>query len=87
MPAVGVITVLTFIGCFNIFDLVYALGGSDGGPGGSMDVLGLLYYRTAFEGGANAIGESSALAIMFFVLIFGVALILERFLRRRELPS
>ncbi|WP_431926230.1 hypothetical protein [Nonomuraea jabiensis] len=34
MPAVGVITVLTFIGCFNIFDLVYALGGLDGGPGG-----------------------------------------------------
>lgn len=87
MPAVGVITVLTFIGCFNIFDLVYALGGSDGGPGGAMDVLGLLYYRTAFEGGTNAIGESSALAMMIFVLIFGVALVLERFLRRREVSS
>ncbi len=87
MPAVGVITVLTFIGCFNIFDLVYALGGSDGGPGGAMDVLGLLYYRTAFEGGTNAIGESSALAMMIFVLIFGVAIVLERFLRRREVAS
>ncbi|MEQ7011089.1 sugar ABC transporter permease [Actinopolymorpha sp. B17G11] len=83
-PAIGVITVLTFIGCFNIFDLVYALGGSDGGPGGAMDVLGLLYYRTAFEGGANAVGESSALAMMIFVLIFGVSIALERFLRRRE---
>ncbi len=87
MPAVGVITVLTFIGCFNIFDLVYALGGSDGGPGGAMDVLGLLYYRTAFEGGANAIGESSALAMMIFVLIFGVSVALERLLRRREVRS
>ncbi|MER5337067.1 sugar ABC transporter permease [Micromonospora sp. NPDC002717] len=84
MPAVGVITVLTFIGCFNIFDLVYALGGSDGGPGGAMDVLGLLYYRTAFQGGSNAIGESSALAMLIFVLIFGVSLALERALRRRE---
>ncbi len=84
MPAVGVITVLTFIGCFNLFDLVYALGGSDGGPGGAMDVLGLLYYRTAFEGGTNAIGESSALAIMIFILVFGASLVLERFLRRRE---
>lgn len=84
MPAVGVITVLTFIGCFNIFDLVYALGGSDGGPGGAMDVLGLLYYRTAFEGGANAIGESSALAMMIFLVIFGVSIALERVLRRRE---
>jgi len=84
IPAVGVITVLTFIGCFNIFDLVYALGGSDGGPGGAMDVLGLLYYRTAFRGGSNAIGESSALAMLIFVLIFGVSLALERALRSRE---
>ncbi|MEU4569840.1 sugar ABC transporter permease [Micromonospora sp. NPDC023956] len=84
MPAVGVITVLTFIGCFNIFDLVYALGGSDGGPGGAMDVLGLLYYRTAFQGGSNAIGESSALAMLIFVLIFGISVALERVLRRRE---
>jgi raffinose/stachyose/melibiose transport system permease protein len=83
-PAVGVITVLTFIGCFNVFDLVYALGGSDGGPGGSMDVLGLLFYRTAFGSGTNAIGESSALAMLIFVLIFGVAIVLERLLRRRE---
>jgi raffinose/stachyose/melibiose transport system permease protein len=87
MPAVGVITVLTFIGTFNIFDLVYALGGSDGGPGGAMDVLGLLYYRTAFEGGVNAIGESSALAILIFVIVFGIALVLERFLRRREVAT
>jgi raffinose/stachyose/melibiose transport system permease protein len=86
-PAVGVITVLTFIGCFNVFDLVYALGGSDGGPGGSMDVLGLLFYRTAFGSGTNAIGESSALAMLIFVLIFGVAIILERLLRRREVDA
>lgn len=87
MPAIGVITVLTFIGCFNIFDLPYALGGSSGGPAGSMDVLGLLFYRTAFEGGTNAIGESSALAVLIFVLIFGVAIGLERLLRRREVPA
>ncbi len=84
MPAVGVITVLTFIGCFNMFDLVYALGGTSGGPAGSMDVLGLLYYRTAFRGGTNAIGESSALAMLMFVVIFGLALGMERLLRRRE---
>ncbi|MDR7184436.1 raffinose/stachyose/melibiose transport system permease protein [Microbacterium trichothecenolyticum] len=84
MPAVGIITVLTFIGCFNLFDLVYALGGSGGGPSGSMDVLGLLYYRLAFDGGTNAIGESSAMAVLMFALVFGVAIALERFLRRRE---
>jgi raffinose/stachyose/melibiose transport system permease protein len=87
MPAIGVITVLTFIGCFNVFDLVFALGGSNGGPGASMDVLGLLFYRTAFQGGSNAIGVSSALAMVIFVLIFGVAVAAERVLRRREVVS
>lgn len=87
MPAVGVITVLTFIGCFNVFDLVYALGGTRGGPAGSIDVLGLLYYRLAFGSGTNAIGESSALAVMMFILIFGIAVTLERLLRRREVDA
>lgn len=84
MPSIGVVTILTFIGCFNVFDLVYALGGSNGGPGGGMDVLGLLFYRSAFQGGANAIGVSSAMAMVLFVFIFGVAVTLDRILRHRE---
>lgn len=87
MPAIGVITVLTFIGTFNIFDLVFALGGPTGGPSGAMDVLGMLYYRLAFNGGTNAIGESSAFAILTFILIFGVAIMLERVMRRREVSA
>lgn len=53
-------------------------------PAGSIDVLGLVFYRTAFEGGVNAIGMSSALAVLMFVFIFGIALVANRFLRRRE---
>ena len=87
MPAIGIITVLTFIGTFNTFDLVYALGGSTGGPSGAMDVLGMVYYRLAFAGGTNAIGESSAFAALMFLLVFGVALVLERLLRRREVMA
>lgn len=87
MPAVGVITVLTFIGTFNIFDLVYALGGSTGGPSGAMDVLGVMYFRLAFGGGTNAVGESSAFAVLSFILIFGVAIMLEKLLRRREVAA
>ncbi|MEV6632512.1 sugar ABC transporter permease [Actinoplanes sp. NPDC051470] len=86
MPAVGAVTLLTFVGCFNVFDLVFALGGSSGGPGQSMDVLGLLFYRIAFQGGVNAIGLSSALAMVMFVVVFGVALVVDRSLRRREVP-
>jgi raffinose/stachyose/melibiose transport system permease protein len=83
-PALGTVTVLTFIGSFNLFALAYAVGGSQGDPAGSIDVLGLVFYRTAFEGGVNAIGLSSALAVLMFVFIFGVALVANRFLRRRE---
>ena len=83
-PAIGTVTVLTFIGSFNLFALAYAVGGSKGDPAGSIDVLGLVFYRTAFEGGVNAIGHSSALAVLMFVFIFGVAVVANRYLRRKE---
>ena len=83
-PAIGTVTVLTFIGSFNLFALAYAVGGSNGDPAGSIDVLGLVFYRTAFEGGLNAIGQSSALAVLMFVFIFGVAVVANGYLRRKE---
>ncbi|MBA2529900.1 MAG: sugar ABC transporter permease [Euzebyales bacterium] len=83
-PVIGTVSVLTFIGNFNIFGLVYAMGGSQGGPAGSTDVLGLLFYRTAFRGGSNAIGVSSALAVVMFAFIFGLSLAATALLRRRE---
>lgn len=83
-PAIGTVAVLTFIGSFNLFALAYAVGGSQGAPAGSLDVLGLVFYRTAFEGGVNAIGQSSALAVLMFVFIFGVAVAANRYLRRKE---
>lgn len=83
-PVVGTVSVLTFIGNFNIFGLVYAMGGSQGGPAGATDVLGLLFYRTAFQGGTDAIGVASALAVVMFAFIFGMSLLAVRVLRRYE---
>jgi raffinose/stachyose/melibiose transport system permease protein len=84
-PVLGIVTVLTFIGNFNILDLIYALQGSKGNPTFSTDVLGLLFYRTAFDNpDPNAIGQSSALAVLMFVLIFGVSIVANRFFRRME---
>lgn len=84
-PSLGIVTVLTFINNFNILDLIYALSGSQGNPQFATDVLGLLFYRTAYENpDANAIGQSSALAVCMFILIFGVAAIANRFFRRME---
>jgi raffinose/stachyose/melibiose transport system permease protein len=89
LPAIGVVSILTFIGSFNTFELVYALEGAQGnqptGPGGATDVLGLVFYRVAFqEGGVNAIGQSSALAVLLFLFTFGIAAFANRIVRRRE---
>jgi raffinose/stachyose/melibiose transport system permease protein len=89
LPAIGVVSILTFIGCFNTFELVYSLEGAQGnqptGPGGATDLLGLIFYRVAFqEGGVNAIGVSSALAVLLFLFIFGIAVAANRYVRRRE---
>ena len=84
-PVLGIVSVLTFIGNFNILDLIYALQGSKGNPAYSTDVLGLMFYRTAFENpDANRIGQSSALAVLMFIMIFGISVIANRFFRRME---
>ncbi|MEV0408753.1 sugar ABC transporter permease [Actinoallomurus sp. NPDC050550] len=84
-PVMGIVTVLTFIGTFNVLDLIYALQGSQGNPQYATDVLGLVFYRTAFENpDPNAIGQSCALAVCMFVLIFGVSLVANHVFRRME---
>lgn len=84
VPVIGTITVLTFIGNFNLFGLIWAMGGVEGGPAGSTDVLGLLFYRTAFRGGVDAFGVASALAVVMFVGVLGISLLFQRGFRRLE---
>ncbi|WP_211262497.1 carbohydrate ABC transporter permease [Nitriliruptor alkaliphilus] len=84
VPVVGTVTVLTFIGNYNVFGLIWAMGGVEGGPAGSTDVLGLLFYRTAFRGGVDAFGVASALAVLMFAFIFGLSLVFQRVFRRLE---
>jgi raffinose/stachyose/melibiose transport system permease protein len=85
LPAIGTVSVLTFIGAMEAFPIPYALGGSQGNPAGATDVLSLLFYRTAFESGSsNAIGTSSAIATLLFLFIFGVAILITVLLRRVE---
>ncbi len=63
----------------------YAFGGSTGNPAGATDFISLLFYRTAFDSGAtDAIGTSSALATLLFVVIFGGALAATAVLRRHD---
>ena len=86
-PSVTIVTVLTFIGSANWFELPYVMAGVNGSPGGATDVLGLYFYRTAFGGATNGItdfGRGSALAVFMFVLVGGASAGLLRWLRGRE---
>lgn len=85
IPIVGTVTVLTFIGAMEAFPIPYALGGSSGSPAGATDVMTLVFYRTSFESGStNAIGVSSAIAILLFLVIFGFSVLFTRWFRRTE---
>ena len=85
LPALGTVSILTFIGAMEAFAIPYAVGGSDGTPAGATDVMALLFYRTAFESGdVGSIGTSSALATVLFLFIFGVAVALRFLLARGE---
>ena len=48
LPSIGIISILTFVGNFNAFDLIYTVQGALAGPDGSTDILGTLLYRTFF---------------------------------------
>lgn len=87
-PATTIIFTLTFIGSFNWFELPYIMAGLDGSPGGTTDVLGLYFYRTAFgstTSGLQDFGHGSALAVMMFLFLAGFSAIALRVLRRREI--
>lgn len=85
IPVIGTVSILTYIGSMESFALPYALGGVSGSPAGATDVLSLLFFRTSFQSGApNALGMSSALATLMFVLVLAGALLGRRLFARQE---
>lgn len=73
LPAIGIVSILTFVGTFNAFDLVYAAQGIQAGPNYSTDLLGTLLYRTFFgtqlQMGDRAIGSTIASVTFLIVLV------------------
>ncbi|GEO12761.1 carbohydrate ABC transporter permease [Microvirga aerophila] len=87
-PSTTILFTLLFIGAFNWFEIPYVMAGLDGSPFGSTDVLGLVFYRTAFGNQSASIqnfGQGSALATMIFLFIVVFASALTLWLRRREI--
>jgi raffinose/stachyose/melibiose transport system permease protein len=75
-PIFGMVSVLTFIGNFTAFDIVYVMATTEAHPNYATDIFGTFFYRTAFGrvmGGAQDVGMASAIATVMFVVIFLVA--------------
>ena len=79
LPAIGIISILTFVGNFNAFDLIYVAQGALAGPDFSTDILGTFLYRTFF-GFQLQLGDpymGSAIAgAMFGIILVGVCIYL-----------
>ena len=79
LPTIGIISILTFVGNFNAFDLIYASQGALAGPDFSTDILGTFLYRTFFgfqlQLGDPHMGSAIATA-MFLVILAGVCIYL-----------
>ena len=87
-PTIGLISILTFVGNFNAFDLIYSVKGALAGPNFATDILGTFFYRTFFgfqlQLGNPTMGATVA-TVMFFIILVGVCLylfVVQRRLRR-----
>jgi raffinose/stachyose/melibiose transport system permease protein len=79
LPSIGIISILTFVGNFNAFDLIYVAQGALAGPNFATDILGTFLYRTFFgfqlQLGDPHMGAAIATA-MFGIILVGVCIYL-----------
>jgi raffinose/stachyose/melibiose transport system permease protein len=79
LPVIGIVSILTFVGNFNAFDLVYVSQGALAGPNFATDLLGTFLYRTffGFQLQQGDVNMGSAIAtVMFLIILTGVCLYL-----------
>lgn len=85
LPTVGIVTILTFVGNFNAFDLIYTTQGALAGPNFSTDIFGTFFYRTFFgfqlQLGNPTMGATIA-TMMFLIILTGVLIYLFLWQRR-----
>lgn len=85
LPTVGIVSVLTFVGNFNAFDLIYAAQGALAGPNFASDILGTFFYRTFFgfqlQPGDQYMGAAVA-GFMLLLILLGLVIYLFAWQRR-----
>jgi raffinose/stachyose/melibiose transport system permease protein len=83
MPVFLMVTAITLIGGFSVFDIIFVMTG--GGPSGATEVLGTYAYSSAFQ--LSRISYGTTLALLITVLAIPFALGLNRLQRRLSLEG
>lgn len=85
LPQIGIVGILTFVGNFNAFDLIYTMKGANAGPEFATDIMGTLFYRTFFgqqlQLGNPTMGATVA-TMMFLIILTGVLIYMFFWARR-----
>jgi ABC-type sugar transport system permease subunit len=81
-PTLVNLAILDFIGKMKQFALVWVM--TRGGPMWGTETVATYVVKRAFEWKTLDLGYPSAIAVIWFVIIFGVSLLLTRVLQRRE---
>jgi ABC-type sugar transport system permease subunit len=81
MPVFLMVTTITLIGGFAVFDIIFVMTG--GGPSDATEVLGTYAYRNAFN--LSRMSYGTALALVITVLAIPFAIGLNRLQRRLSL--
>jgi raffinose/stachyose/melibiose transport system permease protein len=82
-PTLRISVFLSIIGAIQLFDMVYAT--TRGGPVHQSDTLS--YYMYDFGLGRQQMGYGSAIAVILFLICFGIALLYQRFVLRRDMDG
>ena len=83
MPVFLMVTTITLVGGFAVFDIVFVMTG--GGPAGATEMLGTYAYSSAFE--LNRISYGTTLALVITVMAIPFAVGLNRLQRRLSLQG
>ncbi len=82
ISSVSINIIIGLIGGFKVFEQVYVL--TNGGPGGSTQVLNTLVFQSFSQG---LYGRGSAMGLLLFLFITIISLLLNTYLKSKEVDS
>jgi len=85
LPTIGIVSILTFVGTFQGFELVYVSQSAMAGPNFSTDLLGTFLFRTFFgvQLQAGNLTMGATLATVIFLIILTCVVIYLAFVQSR----